>query len=69
MVQVHINADQLKDIVKDAVVEALQQQRELVYDAVSEALEDIAMANAIREGDRSDFVSRDEIFGILESEE
>lgn len=41
----------------------------MVYDAVAEAIEDIAMANAIREGDRSDFVSREEIFEILESED
>ena len=69
MAQVQIEASQLKEVVKQAVVEALVQHKELVYDAVTEALEDIAMANAIREGDRSDFVSREEIFGILENEE
>ncbi|HEX9732338.1 MAG TPA: hypothetical protein VGG06_10165 [Thermoanaerobaculia bacterium] len=69
MAQVQIEASQLREVVKQAVVEALVQHKELVYEAVSEALEDIAMAKAIHEGDRSDFVSREGVFEILESEE
>ncbi len=61
------DAGQLKTLVKEAVAEALKQQREIVYDAVAEALEDLAMARAIQEGDRGDYVSREEIFSILES--
>lgn len=68
MAQVQIETSQLREIVKMAVVEALEQHKELVYEAVSEALEDVAMSHAIREGDRSDFVPRAEIFAILESE-
>ena len=47
MERVQIEASQLKEVVKQAVVEALVQHKELVYDAVTEALEDIAMANAV----------------------
>ena len=67
MAQLQLDTGTLKSLVKEAVVEALEQQREVLYDAVAEALEDIAMAHAIREGDQSDYVSRAEIFSILES--
>ena len=67
MPQVQIAAESLKAIVKEAVAEALEKQREVLYEAVAEALEDIAMSHATREGDRGDYVSRDEIFSILES--
>ncbi len=64
MAQVQVDSRHLKDLVKEAVVEALEQQKSDLYDVVAEALEDIAMAHAIREGDQGDFVSRDEIFSI-----
>jgi len=67
MAKIQADPRQLKDLVKEALVEALEQQRSQLYDVVTEALEDIAMARAIREGDRGDFVSREEVFSILES--
>ncbi len=60
-----VDPGQLRNLVKEAVAEALEQHREIVYAAVAEALEDVAMARAIREGDRGDYVSRDEVFSIL----
>ena len=66
MDKVRFDSAQLKDLVKEAVTEALEQHREIVYAAVAEALEDLAMVRAIREGDRGDYVSRDEVFSILE---
>lgn len=66
MHKIQLAPEHLKVLVKEAVAEALEQQREILYDAVAEALEDIAMSHAIREGDQGDYVSRDEIFSILE---
>ena len=65
MSQSQLDPLSLKALIKEPVVEALEQQREMLYDAVAEALEDIAMARAIKDGDRGHFVSRDEIFSIL----
>jgi len=42
-----INQDQLKDLIKTALVEVLEQRRDLFHDAVEEALEGIALARAI----------------------
>jgi len=66
MSQIKVDSSQLKALVKEAISEALDQHRGVLYEAVAEALEDIAMVHAIEEGDQSDFVSREEIFSILE---
>ena len=58
--------EKLKDLLKSALVEALEENRGLVQDIVEEAMEDVALAHAIEQGLNSESVSRDEIFSILE---
>jgi hypothetical protein len=58
--------EKLKDLMKAALVEALEEHRDLVQDIVEEALEDFALARAIEQGLESESVSRDEVFAILE---
>jgi hypothetical protein len=48
----------LKSLLKDAVGEVLDGQRELVRQAVREALEEIALLRAVRAGETSKRVSR-----------
>lgn len=66
--EVAINQDQLKDIIKAAVAEALQEQRDLLHEVVEEALEDIALVRAIEEGESSELIEREVVFKILEGE-
>ena len=55
----------LKALVKEALVEVLEQRREWFSTLVVEALEDSALVQAIKEGETSAVVSRDEIFDLL----
>jgi hypothetical protein len=55
----------LKALLKEALVEVLEQRREWFSSLVAEALEDIALVQAIKEGETSAIVSRDEIFDLL----
>lgn len=55
----------LRALLTEALVEALEQRREWLAALMAEALEDIAFAQAIREGETSEVVSRDEIFALL----
>jgi len=55
----------LKEILKQAIIEAIEEKKELVHDLLIEALEDAAMIRAIQEGEESEAVSRDEVFSIL----
>jgi len=57
----------LKALFKEALVEVLEQRREWFSSLVAEALEDIALVQAIKEGETSEIVSRDEIFDLLEA--
>ena len=61
-----IDEAKLKDMLKAAVAEALQEQRDLVKDIVEEAMEEIALTRAIDEGLRSEPVPRKEVLAILE---
>jgi DNA polymerase III alpha subunit len=63
-----INRDQLKDLIKAAVTEALEEQRALIHEAVEEALEDVALARAIEEGEGTELIDRQEVFKLLEGE-
>jgi hypothetical protein len=57
--------EKLKDILKAALVEVLEERRDLVQDIVEEAMEDFALARAIEQGLASESASRDEVFAVL----
>lgn len=61
-----IDEQKIKQLMKEAFIEALQEQKGVLHDLVVEAVEDIALENAIRKGEDSPSVSRKEIFDILE---
>ena len=60
--------NQLKEVFKQAFAELLQERRDLLYDVFTEVLEDIPLANAIKEGEETKIVSREQVFKILERE-
>jgi hypothetical protein len=62
-----IDEKDLKNLVKAAVAEALEEQRALVKEIVEEAIEEIALARAIDEGLETKPATRGEILRILES--
>ena len=55
----------LKGILKEALIEVLEQRREWFSVLVTEALEDMALVRAIKEGATSETVDRAEIMHIL----
>ena len=58
---------QIKLLLKQAIRELLQEERELIYELFVEALEDVALARAVEEGEASEPVSRAEGFKALAS--
>ena len=56
----------LKELLKAAVVEVLEQRRDLVRDALADAVEDIGLVRAIEAGSRSKTITRAEVFKILQ---
>lgn len=61
-----VSPDQLKILIKAALVEVFEERRDLLHEAVGAALEDIALARAINDGLNSEPVEREEVFKLLE---
>ena len=59
----------MKALIKQAILELFQENRETVTDALTEILEDIALERAMADAEDSELVSREEVFKILESAE
>src|SRR5437879_5091410 len=61
-----IDEKELKNLLKVAVAEALEEQRALVKEIVEETIEEIALRRAIYEGLQTPPAKREEVFAILE---
>ena len=62
------NEVQTKALLKQVVLELLQERRSEFYELVLEAMEEIGLANAIQEGRQDEFVSEEHINAILAGE-
>jgi hypothetical protein len=62
-----IDEAKLKDLLKAAVAEVLEERREFVKEIIEEVIEDVGLGRAIEEGVNTRTVSRQEVFTILES--
>jgi len=62
-----IDDKKIKDLFKQAIIEAIEEKKEAVHDLLVEVMEDIALVRAIQDGENSGPASRDEIFQILEA--
>ena len=60
-----LDEERLKELLKTAISEALEDHRDLVRDIVEEAIEDIALARAIEQGLGTQPVSREDVFRVL----
>ena len=65
MTEIILNETQIKELLKTAILELMQEQKEVFSEILVEALEDIGMENAIKEGENTEIVSREQIFRIL----
>lgn len=60
------DSGKLKEIFKQAIIEAMEEKKDVVHDLLVDAMEDLAMIHSIQEGEGTDLVSRNEVFTILE---
>jgi hypothetical protein len=66
MANVPVDEDRLKDLLKTAIAEVLEERRDFVVELLEEALEDVGLVRAMEAAEGSPFVSRDEIMRILD---
>ncbi len=65
MPEISLGEGRIKELLKEAVLEVLEERRDLIYDALAEAMEDFALAKAIQEGESSESVTREQVFQTL----
>lgn len=63
--ELSLNQEQLKNLIKVALLEVLEERQDLLHDALEDAIEDVAFIRAIQEGENTEAVSREKIFKIL----
>lgn len=68
MAETELNEEALKKLFKEALTEVLQEERELLHEVFAEVLEDMALADAIREGKHTEKVTKEAIFKVLEGQ-
>jgi len=60
------DSSKLKEIFKQAIIEAIEEKKEMVHDLLVDAMEDLAMIHAIQQGEKTGAASRNKVFDILE---
>ena len=58
--------ERLKELFKTALLEVLEERKDLLRDVLEESLEDIALTRAIDAGQRTEEIDRDEVISLLE---
>ena len=64
----NIDETRIKALFKEALVEVIEENQDLVSSILVEAIEDIGLSHAIAEGEKSKTVTREEIFNVLSEE-
>jgi len=65
MAEVPLEDERLKALFKTALLEVLEERKDLLREVIEGTLEDIALARAIEAGQRTEEVSRSEVFSVL----
>ena len=66
--QTLIDDSKLKQLLKEAFIEAIEEKRNIFHDLIVDAVEDIAIVRAIQEGENTETVSKKEVFNLLEGQ-
>ena len=60
-----ISKSELRDMIKEAMITALSERKDLLQEAVSEAILDMKLGLAIEEGDTGEYVPESEVLSKL----
>lgn len=66
--QTLIDDEKLKQLLKEAFIEAIEEKRNIFHDLIVDSVEDIALVRAIQEGENTKSASNKEVFNTLEGQ-
>ena len=61
-----ITKEELRELMKEAIIRALTERKDLLEDAVSEVIIDLKLGLAIEEGDTGEYVKEEDIISTLQ---
>lgn len=64
----NIDETRIKTLFKEALVELIEENQDLVSSILVDTIEDIGLSRAIEEGEKSKTVTREEVFKVLSGE-
>lgn len=64
--ELSINDEKTKELLTEVLIDLIKTKREVIYDVIIEALEEVGLANAIIDGRKNEFVSEKKIFSLLD---
>ena len=59
------DSGKLKEIFKQAIIEAIEEKKDVVHDLLVDAMEDLSMIHAIQRGKKTGTARRKEVFDII----
>jgi hypothetical protein len=68
MSSITIDSDELKTLLKQALIELLTEKNGILIGALTEAIEEIGLVKAIKEGQASPIIDEARVFEALERE-
>ncbi len=66
MSSITIDDKTLRNLLKEALIEVLQERPALLGDMIAEAIEDAGLSIAIKEGQKTELVDKDKVLKALE---
>jgi len=66
METITVNSDELKRLMREALVDVLTERKDLIENAVIEAIEDIGLGLAMEEGRTGEYVNADDFMRKLD---
>jgi hypothetical protein len=66
MVSISLEEQDVKELLKQAILELLEERQDLFRELLTEAIEDSGLIRAIQEGEATPNVSKGEVLSILE---
>ncbi len=66
--EIILKEDQIKALLEEIFLKLLKERKEIFYEIFEDLIEEIALAKAIQEGRRNEFVEKQEVMEILKDE-
>jgi hypothetical protein len=63
---ISIDEKRMKHLLREALADAIEDNRDMFYELIVEAIEDIGLSRAIREGLKTKTIARRRIYKVLE---